>query len=57
MGFLQVSLKYIPKMNSLTTGNYPNPNYCCSSAFCDLTMKAHFNMLIDSDFSKQPHDY
>lgn len=57
MRFLQASLKYVPKMNSLTTGNHLNPNYCCSPAFYDLTKKAYFNMLIGSDFSKHPHDY
>lgn len=49
--------KCVPKTNSLTTENHLNPNYWCSPAFYDPTMEAHFNMLIDSDFSKQPHDY
>lgn len=33
-----------------------NPNHCSSPVFYYLNMKAHFNMLIDSDFSKQAHD-
>lgn len=57
MGSLKVSLKYIPKMNSLTTEyqHLINPNHCYSPVSYYLNMKAQFYMLIDYDFSKQAH--